>query len=162
MKTLFSLILSFTIFATFGQQKNSASVKRDTLQTHADTTAKKRVTKVVLAPPSKAWQRQSAIESLQKMVGNNIEYCIFFYGGNVNKHTGFTCLYFGASYPNQYLTVLIPKGDIGKFNYLPIAEFNNKELCIKGILTNNHGSMEIMVHDPKQLQVVYTSPYPIK
>ena len=107
MKTLFSLICSFTICTTFGQQKNSDSVKRDTLQTNADTTAKKRVTKVVLAPPSKAWQRQSAIEDLQKYVGTSIDYCIFYYNGKVDKNTGTTYLYFGGSYPDQYLTLKI-------------------------------------------------------
>ena len=49
-----------------------------------------------------------------------------------------------------------------KFKYQPITEFSNKELCINGLLLNNHGSLEISVYDPKQLKVVYTSSSPIK
>ena len=161
LKTLLSFIFSIAIYATFAQQKNSASVKHDSTQARSDTTVKNRVTKVISAPPSELWQRQSAIERLKKMVGTNIEYCIFFYGGKINKDSKLTYLYFGASYPYQYLTVVIPKKDIGKFNYLPVREFKNKEICIEGVLSNNHGSLEVIVHNPKQLRVFYTSPYPI-
>src|SRR5258708_11035141 len=155
--TLFFLYFSSVVCFGFAQQKTSGSRERDTSHSHSDTIPKKpRITKVVLSVPSKTWQRQVAIEGLQKYIGTSIEYCIFYYGGKVDKNTGITYLYFGGTHPEQILTVKITKKDRMKFKYHPITEFSNKELCINGLLLNNHGSMEIMVHDPKQLKVVYT------
>jgi len=121
-----------------------------------------RITNVVLSAPPKEEQRKDEIEFLLKMTGKRIEYCIFFYGGRYDKRSGTTFLYFGGNYPDQSLTTIINRKARQKFSFSPEAKFVNKELCIKGVVRNNNGMPEITITDPKQLKIVFTSPYPIK
>ena len=145
------------------QEKSKEGNDSITSKTILDSTAKKsRISKVVLLPPPKEWQRKIAIESLLKMTGQKITYCIFFYGSKYSKKSGNTFLYFGGNYPDQFLTVLIKGKDKGKFEIPPEVKFVNKEVCIKGVVLNSNGTPQIIVNNPKQLKVVFTSPYPLK
>jgi len=164
MKYLIPFIFFFVIctYQLSAQQKGNL---KDTAinKTDLDSSVKKsRIVKVVLAAPPKEWQRKVAIEDLLKMTGKQVEYCIFFYGGRYEKGSGKTFLYFGGNYPDQYLTVIIDKKDKQKFKFSPEVKFVDKELCIKGIVRNRDGIPEITVNDPGQLEIVFTSSYPIK
>jgi hypothetical protein len=152
MKFLFLFVIFVMgTSTTFAQQANNLDSIRK----------KSRITNVTLSAPSAESQREGAIKYLKERVGKKIDYCIFYYGGKYDVKSGTTYLYFGAANPKQYLTVLINKLHRKKFDS-PITKFVNKEVCIKGVVLNNNGSIEVDVTNTKQLTVVYTSPYPIK
>ena len=158
MKYLLFFLVSMSVTNVVRAQQQAKTQRKV-----ADSTSKiSRITSVTLSAPSEEYQRESAIKYLNEMVGKKIEYCTFFYGGKYDANSGTTYLYFGAAKPNQNLTVLINKRDRKKFDYSPITKFVNKELCINGVVSNNNGSIEVNVSDPRQLRIVYTSPYPVK
>ena len=56
-------------------------------------------------------------------------------------------------YPNQVFTVLIWWSDRGKFEKPPEVLYSGKEICVTGMIQSYQGRPEIIVQEPRQIQV---------
>ena len=60
----------------------------------------------------------------------------------------------GATYPNSPLTVVIFAKDSANFKEPLAPLYDNKKICITGILNVYKGKTQIMVNKPEQIEVV--------
>ncbi len=85
-----------------------------------------------------------------KHIGHEVTICDKVYSSEPTSNQ--TLLYLGGDNPKQLLTVIIKATDIAKFKGHPETDFNGKDVCITGVVTNNKGKAEIVVTDPKQIK----------
>jgi DNA/RNA endonuclease YhcR with UshA esterase domain len=59
----------------------------------------------------------------------------------------------GGAYPNQKFSVVIKGSNRDKFKEPPEKMFAGKTICVTGHITMYKGRPEIVVSDPKQIEV---------
>ena len=64
-----------------------------------------------------------------------------------------TFLNLDKPHPRQIFTILIWGSDRAKFDKPPEQAFKNKDLCVTGRIREYRGKPEIVVHDPKQIEL---------
>ncbi|MES1249231.1 MAG: S1/P1 nuclease, partial [Chitinophaga rupis] len=67
--------------------------------------------------------------------------------------SGMVFLNLGGDYPNQKLSVVIRKKDVGKFSFSPEMAFKDKTICVTGLLGEYNGKAEIVVSEPNQIRI---------
>ena len=69
-----------------------------------------------------------------------------------------TYLNFDHAYPNQTFTVTITEAARASFNQPPETLFNEKTVCVTGVIVDRRGKPQIVVDDPMQILVQGESP----
>ncbi|MEM7816778.1 MAG: hypothetical protein QXZ20_02590, partial [Candidatus Aenigmatarchaeota archaeon] len=63
-------------------------------------------------------------------------------------------LNFEKAYPNQCFTVVIFSSDLSKFPEMPEKYYYGKIVRVKGKITEYRGRPEIILKDPKQIEII--------
>lgn len=103
---------------------------------------------------AKAQAQVNATEAA-KHVGDSVVVCDKAFGGIYldKSKDGFTFINIGDKYPNQKLTLVI-KGDVRKtFSFLPEKVLVNKNICVKGKVTEYKGKPQIMISNEDQIEI---------
>ena len=86
-------------------------------------------------------------------VGKNVTVCSDVKSTYFNSKSNMTYLNLGAAYPNQELTVVIFADDLKKFSEAPATLFANKNVCVTGTVKLYKEKPEIILTDPKDIEV---------
>ena len=103
---------------------------------------------------AKAQAKITAAEA-SKHVGDSVIVCDKAYGGIYldKSKDGFTFINIGAKYPDQKLTLVI-KGDVRKtFSFVPEKVLSDKNICVKGKITEYKGKPQIMIDNEDQIEI---------
>jgi micrococcal nuclease len=103
-----------------------------------------------------AAQTKIPAKEASKHIGQTIMICDKVYGTKFFDNSGMTLLDLGGNHPNQYLTVVINKADHSKFKNKPEDYFKGTRVCVTGKIIDYHGEPEIVVTDPKDLNIDMT------
>jgi hypothetical protein len=103
----------------------------------------------------KAWgQNTVPAEDAAKNMGKKVRICERVYDTKLESGSNTTLLYLGGDYPNQLLTVMIKGRDRDKFKGQPEIDFKGKDICVKGVVTDDKDKPEIVVTNPKQIETI--------
>jgi len=72
---------------------------------------------------------------------------------STRTHGNPTFLNLDKPYPHQIFTILIWGSDRTKFEKPPEQAFRDKDVCVTGRISEFHGKPEIVVRDPKQIEL---------
>jgi len=90
----------------------------------------------------------------QNYIDKNVEYCDKVFGTFVTKgEKQVILLNLGAEYPDHKLVAAIFQSDWKDFDYKPDEFLKGKTICIKGKLVLYKGKPEIIVKNPKQIEI---------
>jgi hypothetical protein len=79
--------------------------------------------------------------------------CYKVYGGKYLEGSQITLLNLGGPFPDQKFTVVIKGNDRNKFKNPPEIFFDQKKICVSGVIEMYKGKPEIIVSDPSQIVV---------
>lgn len=66
-----------------------------------------------------------------------------------------TFINFGQPAPNQLFTAIIWEEHRNKWETEPETLYQNKQVCITGIITEHEGKPQIIVENPRQIEIRY-------
>ena len=96
-------------------------------------------------------QNKISIESGSSHIGETVQVCSKVYGV---KSTGkVTFVNLGAQYPHSQLTVVIFNKDNANFKGSIESLFNNKQICVTGLLRKYHRKPEIIISKPDDITI---------
>jgi len=99
-------------------------------------------------------QENIADADLSKYVNKQIQYCDRVFGTFITKGKNQVILLnLGADYPDHKLVVAIFEENRKNFDYKPDEFLNGKTICVNGKLVLYKGKPEIVVKNPKQIEV---------
>jgi hypothetical protein len=64
-----------------------------------------------------------------------------------------TFLNLNSAYPNQIFTVVIWGNDRAKFGQAPERAYDEKKICVTGVISSYKGVPEIVASDPSQIRI---------
>jgi DNA/RNA endonuclease YhcR with UshA esterase domain len=94
---------------------------------------------------------KKSTDSAANYYGKKVTICSKVYGTKALKKVTFINL--GAAYPNSLLTVVIFAKDRSKFKIAPDAMYNDKNICVTGIVKEYKGKPAIIVESPDQINI---------
>ncbi|MEP6514302.1 MAG: hypothetical protein ABJA79_10550 [Parafilimonas sp.] len=95
-------------------------------------------------------QNKISVDSVSSHIGESVQVCSKVYG--VKSLEKVTFINLGASYPHSPLIIVIFAKDIGNFKEPIERLYDNKEICITGILKEYKGKAEIVVSKPDEIK----------
>lgn len=101
---------------------------------------------------------QIPITDARKHLNEKVSICDKVYDIRAMQNNGQLVLSFGAKYPKQLLSVVIPAAARSKFGEHPEGGFKDNIICVTGIVTMYEGKLLITVTDPSQLKAAYKDP----
>ena len=99
-------------------------------------------------------QTTIAVKNASKHIGQTVKICDKVFGGKLIPSSNTSLLTIGGYDPNQPLTVMITGAARAKFKGKPEVDYLGKDIIVTGKLVAYKGKPEIIVSDPKQLQIV--------
>jgi DNA/RNA endonuclease YhcR with UshA esterase domain len=96
-------------------------------------------------------QSKIPADSAYKHIGETLTICSTVYGVKAMEKVTFINL--GSAYPNAPLTLVIFTKDLGNFSDTPQKLYNNKSICVTGIIKEYKGKAEIIVSKQDQIKV---------
>ena len=96
-------------------------------------------------------QTKISIEDAAKHYGEKVTICSKVYGGKALEKVTFINL--GAAYPHSLLTVVIFAKDRTNFKEAPDAMYNDKTICVTGVVKEYNEKPEIIVTSPDQIAI---------
>ena len=94
-------------------------------------------------------QTKLEIDSVGKHIGENVTVCSKVYSIKVFDKVTFINL--GANFPNSPLTIVIFTKDFVNFTDTPTNMYENKKICVTGILKKYKDKTEIIVSKPTEI-----------
>lgn len=96
-------------------------------------------------------QTKIAVDDVAKHIGDSGTVCSKVYG--VKKTEKITFINIGDAYPNSPLTVVLFAKDYANFPEDISKMYNNKSVCITGIISEFKGKVQIVISKPADLVV---------
>ena len=96
-------------------------------------------------------QAKIPADSASKHIGETVTICSTIYG--VKAMEKVTFINVGSAYPNAPLTLVIFAKDLVNFNDTLAKLYNNKSICVTGIIKEYKGKAEIIVNKEDQIKV---------
>ena len=96
-------------------------------------------------------QTKISIEDAAKHYGERVTICSKVYGTKALEKVTFINL--GAAYPHSLLTVVIFAKDRTNFKEAPDAMYNDKAMCVTGVVKEYNEKPEIIVTSPDQIAI---------
>ena len=96
-------------------------------------------------------QTKISIEDASKHYGEKVTICSKVYGTKALEKVTFIDL--GAAYPNSLLTVVIFAKDRTNFKEAPDAMYNDRNICVTGVVKPYKGKPEIIVSSPDEISI---------
>ena len=96
-------------------------------------------------------QTKINIEDAAKHYGERVTICSKVYGTKALEKVTFINL--GAAYPHSLLTVVIFAKDRTNFKEAPDAMYNDKDICVTGVVKAYNSKPEIIVSSPEQITI---------
>ena len=96
-------------------------------------------------------QTKISIEDASKHYGEQVTICSKVYGTKALEKVTFINL--GAAYPHSLLTVVIFAKDRTNFKEAPDAMYNDKTICVTGVVKEYNNKPEIIVNSPDQISI---------
>ena len=96
-------------------------------------------------------QTNISVDSASTHVGDSVMVCGKVYG--VKSLEKITFINLGAAYPNSPLTIVIRAEDRGNFPQPAEAMYENKNVCVTGIIKEYKGRYEIDVTAPAEIAI---------
>lgn len=109
------------------------------------------ITVAVLICSTAFCQSKINIESASSHYGEKVTICSKVYGTKALEKVTFINL--GAAYPNSPLTLVIFAKDRSNFKEAPDAMYNDKNICVTGVVKEYKGKPEIIVTSPDQITI---------
>ena len=109
------------------------------------------ITVAVLICSTAFCQSKINIESASSHYGEKVTICSKVYGTKALEKVTFINL--GAAYPNSPLTLVIFAKDRSNFKEAPDAMYNDKNICVTGVVKEYKGKPEIIVTSPDQIAI---------
>src|SRR5665647_1028034 len=91
-------------------------------------------------------QSKISIDSVSNHYGETVTVCSQVYGTKALEKVTFISL--GAAYPNSPLTVVIFSKDRSNFKEAPEVMYDDKKICVTGMLKEYNEKAEIIVTSP--------------
>ncbi len=117
---------------------------------------------LVLLCSTAALHAQKTIQAKEAKdhVGDSVQVCGVITGGKylAQAKTGPTLLDMGGKYPNQLVTLMIPKANRGNFSYEPEKKLLNQQVCVFGKVQNFKGKPEIILYQESQVKIMAGKP----
>ena len=88
-----------------------------------------------------------------KHINEKVIICDKVYSTKFISTYDMTLLNLGGFFPHQSLTIVIKSRDRKKFQNNPESDFNSKAICVTGVIVEYKGKPEIIVREPKQIQI---------
>ena len=96
-------------------------------------------------------QTKISVDSVNNHIGETVTICTQVFGVKSTATISFINL--GAAYPNAPLTVVIFAKDSVNFKEPLSALYENKKICVTGILSLYKGKTQIVVSKRKEIEV---------
>ncbi len=96
-------------------------------------------------------QNKVSADSASKHVGETVTICSKVFGTKSLETVTFINV--GAAYPNSPLTIVIFAKDIANFKTSVEDLYNNKNICVTGVIKDYNGRPEIVVTKPEEIIV---------
>lgn len=96
-------------------------------------------------------QTKIAIDSVNEHVGEKVTVCAKVYGTKALEKVTFLNL--GSAYPDSKLTIVIFAKDISNFKEAPDQMYEDKNICVTGVIKEYQGKPEIIVSSPDEISV---------
>jgi DNA/RNA endonuclease YhcR with UshA esterase domain len=96
-------------------------------------------------------QTKMSIDSVNNHIGESVIVCSEVHG--IKSLEKVTFINLGNEYPNSPLTIVIFAKDIGNFKSSIESMYNNKNICVTGILKDYKGKTEIIITKPADIKV---------
>ncbi len=96
-------------------------------------------------------QSTISIDSVSEHIGDSVTVCSKVYG--VKSLETITFINLGAAYPNSLLTVVIHADDRSNFPQPVETMYDNKNVCVTGIIKEYKGRYEIDVTQPAEIVI---------
>lgn len=92
------------------------------------------------------------IKDADNYLGKKVTVCSRVF--NIRSTAAITQISIGDSYPNNPLTIIIFGKNYSKFSQPLIDLFTDKNICIKGTITEYKGNPQIIVEDPDDIKIL--------
>ncbi|MFN0293116.1 hypothetical protein [Pedobacter helvus] len=96
-------------------------------------------------------QTKVTIKEVVNYVGKEVTLCDSVYSARALDNL--SLLNLGAKFPKEIITLVVFKADRAKFEKEPVELFENKRICVTGMVTLYKEKLQIVVNDPKQLKL---------
>ncbi len=96
-------------------------------------------------------QTKINIEDAAKHYGEKVTICSKVYGTKALEKVTFINL--GVAYPHSLLTAVIFAKDRTNFKEAPDAMYNDKTICVNGVVKKYNNKTEIIVNSPDQITI---------
>lgn len=90
-------------------------------------------------------------KDIAQNLGKTVVICDSVYG--TKSFDKISLLNIGATFPNEYFTIVVNKVDESKFPSPPSSMYIGNKICVTGIVSEYKGKMQIVVTEPKQIIV---------
>jgi DNA/RNA endonuclease YhcR with UshA esterase domain len=94
-------------------------------------------------------QTKLPVDSVSNHIGETVVVCSDVFG--VKATETITFINVGAAYPNSPLTVVIFAKNLANFKDTPSSMYENKKICVTGVLIQYKGKTEIEVTKPEEI-----------
>ena len=96
-------------------------------------------------------QTKIGIDSVNEHVGEKVTVCAKVYGTKALEKVTFLNL--GAAYPDSKLTIVIFAKDISNFKVTPDQMYEDKNICVTGVIKEYQGKPEIIISSSNEISV---------
>jgi hypothetical protein len=105
-------------------------------------------------------QKTIQASEAREHLGDSVQVCGLITGGKYlrQSQTAPTLLDMGGKYPNQQLTLVIPKASRDSFSYEPEKKLLNQQVCVYGRIQHFKGKPEIVLHRESQVKIMGSKP----
>jgi DNA/RNA endonuclease YhcR with UshA esterase domain len=100
-------------------------------------------------------QTKISLEEVKQHIGDSVAVCGKVFGGRYLESSNGTptLINIGGAYPNELLTVVIFGTDRARFKDKPEDSWKDKNICVKGKITEYRGKPQIVINDPAQVEL---------
>ena len=106
---------------------------------------------VVLTFSGAFCQTTISVDSVSKHYGEKVTVCSKVFGTKALDKVTFINV--GATYPNSLLTIVIFTKDKSNFKEPPEVLYNDKTICVTGVVKEYNSKPEIIVSSPDQITI---------
>jgi len=96
-------------------------------------------------------QAKISIDSVSHHIGETVTVCSHVYG--VKSLEKITFINLGAAYPHSPLTIVILAKDNENFKGSIESLYNDKDICVTGLLKDFNGKPEIIISKPEEITI---------
>lgn len=96
-------------------------------------------------------QTKIRVDSAANHYGEKVTICSKVYGTKALEKVTFINL--GAAYPNSLLTIVIFSKDRSNFKEAPEVMYEDKNICVTGVVKEYNGKPEIIVTSPNEINI---------